>query len=94
VTKYNTYSLFQFIIIVLLGLSQLDLAVTEPGADTTKLWVNHLLFDDSFLGGALDSLDLWWSIPAFFGYCILFIALLQLLKALSVHYAEIPKHAR
>ena len=93
-TKYNTYSFFQFIILVLLGLSQLDLAVTEAGAETTKLWINHLLFDDGYLGEALESLDLWWSVSAFYAYCILLIALLQLFKALSVHYAEIPKHAR
>ena len=93
-TKYNTYSFIQFIILVLLGLSQLDLAVTDFGADTSKLWVNHILFDDGLLGGELDFMDIWWSIEAFPAYCILLVAILQFFKALSVHYAEIPTHAR
>lgn len=93
-TKYNTYSFLQFIILVIIGLSQLDAAVTELGAETTKLWINHILFDDGLLGGSLEFMGVWWSPSAFYAYCILLIAFFQLIKTFGVHYAEIPKHAR
>ena len=82
---YKTLSIVQFFFILLCGISVLDFGVelnqdiSANGQDpegSTGLGFNELIFGD-------NNADFWGAIQ-FWGYCMIIVAILQLLKALSV----------
>ena len=78
-SAYQSLSIVQFFFILICGISVLDFGVglsqmNEEDAD--GLGFNELVED------LLDG-DFWGSIQ-FWGYCMIIVAILQLLKALSV----------
>ena len=76
---YSVLSIAQFFFIFICGFSVLDYGVmlSELGEDdNTGLGFNDLLFGDSESG--------FWNSFAFWGYCMMIVAILQLVKAFTV----------
>ena len=78
-SAYKTLSIAQFFFILLCGISVLDFGVNlsqTDDEDANGLGFNELVFD-----GAEGA---FWGMFQFWGYCMIIVAILQLLKALSV----------
>ena len=89
---YKSLTIIQTIFIILLGFSILDYGVLfiqtteDPFGDNQGLVFNYQLFyPDGIIGGIFEDLDELWNINAFWGYLLLVIAILQLLKAKSAN---------
>ena len=72
-SPYQTLSIIQFFFILICGISVLDFGVE---LNDNGLGFNDLVED--LLDGA------FWGLFQFWGYCMIIVAILQLLKALSV----------
>ena len=76
---YQSLSIGQFFFILFCGFSVLDFGVgwSQMGdEDANSLGFNELVFDDA--GGP------FWGMFQFWGYCMIIVAILQLLKAITV----------
>lgn len=89
---YKTLTIIQMIFIILVGFSLVDLGVANGqevenplDPDNKGLFLNDQLFStDGIIGGILEDLDQFWNIYAYWSYCLLAVAILQILKATSV----------
>ena len=80
-SAYKTLSIAQFLFILLCGISVLDFGIGWSQIDEEEpsdLGFNELIFGDE------GSDDKFWGVIQFWGYCMIIVAILQLLKALSV----------
>ena len=83
-SAYRSLSIAQFFFIFFCGISVLDFGVQfglserdeDDASYVASLGFNELLFDDA--NGS------FWGLFQFWGYCMIIVAILQLLKALSV----------
>ena len=78
-SAYRSLSIGQFFFILFCGISVLDFGVSlsQMGEDDANgLGFNELFFDDAE--------GPFWGTVQFWGYCMIIVAILQLLKALSV----------
>jgi hypothetical protein len=80
---YQSLSIGQFLFILLCGISVLDFGISwsqlsfdEEEEEPFILGFNELLFDEAE--------GYFWGTIQFWGYCMIIVAILQLLKALSV----------
>jgi len=73
---YQSLSIGQFLFILLCGISVLDFGIGISDEDDA-LGFNELLGIEAFDGS-------FWGTFQFWGYCMIIVAILQLLKALSV----------
>ena len=89
-SAYQSLSIVQFFFILICGISVLDYGVDvfdESGED--GLGFNHNLFkltcdEDDEDPEDFDCENIYWNFMQFWGYCMIIVAILQLLKALSV----------
>ena len=82
-SAYKTLSIAQFLFIFLSGISVLDFGIgwsqidfDGDGEEPFELGFNKLFFEDAD--------GQFWGVIQFWGYCMIIVAILQLLKALSV----------
>ena len=78
-SAYRSLSIVQFFFILFCGISVLDFGVSLSQMDeddANGLGFNELFFDNA--GGS------FWGTFQFWGYCMIIVAILQLLKALTV----------
>jgi len=76
-SAYQSLSIAQFLFILLCGISVLDYGVLI-GDEEDGLGFNELIFGD------LDFDNKFWGLLQFWGYCMIIVAILQLMKAFSV----------
>ena len=96
--NYQSLSIVQFLFILLCGISVLDYGIwyddaqksasDSDGDKASGLGFNELIFgDDAYTGffvGHQVPDNKFWGVIQFWGYCMIIVAILQLLKALSV----------
>ena len=82
-SAYKTLSIGQFLFILLCGISVLDFGIgwsqidfDDEGEEPFELGFNKLFFDEAE--------GYFWGLFQFWGYCMIIVAILQLLKALSI----------
>ena len=78
-SAYQSLSIVQFLFILFCGISVLDFGVgfsTAFDEDEGGLGFNELIFGDD--GGGK-----YWGVIQFWGYCMILVAIIQLLKALT-----------
>jgi len=89
---YQSLSIVQFFFILLCGISVLDFGVGMSQIneeDPNELGFNNFLFsltcdEDDDDPEDYDCENIYWGGFQFWGYCMIIVAILQLLKALSV----------
>ena len=79
--NYRPLSIAQFFLILICGISVLDFGVDfstafDDDEDEGGLGFNELIFGDD--GGGK-----YWGVIQFWGYCMILVAIIQLLKALT-----------
>jgi len=93
--SYQSLSIVQFLFILLCGISVLDFGVdlndddNSDLEDATGLGFNQNLFKLTCAEDDEDSDDFscenkYWGVIQFWGYCMIIVAILQLMKAFSV----------
>jgi len=78
-SAYQSLSIVQFVFILFCGISVLDFGIGMSqinDEDANGLGLNELIFEDA-------ESDYWGAIQ-FWGYCMIIVAILQLMKAFSV----------
>jgi len=78
-SAYQSLSIVQFVFILFCGISVLDFGIGMSqinDEDANGLGLNELIFEDA-------ESDYWGTIQ-FWGYCMIIVAILQLMKAFSV----------
>jgi len=94
-STYAPLSFVQFFFILLCGISVLDFGVDmNDDDDTDDDEENGLGFNEFFFGLTCDEDDEdpedydcenpYWNLFQFWGYCMIIVAILQLLKAISI----------
>jgi len=78
-SAYQSLSIVQFVFILFCGISVLDFGIGMSqinDEDANGLGLNELIFEDAESD--------YWGTAQFWGYCMIIVAILQLMKAFSV----------